>query len=77
MAFEENIKKARIAAGYTQTEVADALGVTPAAVAQYELGGKVPNLKTGVRLAKMLGTTCEELVNGKDEKRDNGKSKAT
>lgn len=67
MGFEDNVKAARIKAGYTQTDVAVALGISAAAVAQYELGGKVPNLKTGVKLAKLLGTTCEELVNGKEK----------
>lgn len=68
MAFEDNVKAARLSAGYTQTEIANALGITAAAVAQWELGGKVPNLKTGVKLARMLGTTCEELVYGKENK---------
>ena len=69
MAFEANVKLLRERRGLTQAEVAESLGVTQAVVAQYELGARVPNIKTAVTLAKLLGTTCEELVEGiKDER---------
>lgn len=65
MAFEENLREARKAKGLTQEEVAKYLGVSQSAVAQYELGAGAPNIKVAVRLARLLGTTCEELVEGK------------
>ncbi len=63
MAIAENIAKLRKAKGYTQAELAEKLGIAQPNVAQYEKGLKVPNIITGVEMAKLLGTTCEELVN--------------
>lgn len=67
MPFEENVRIARKRSGLSQAEIAEKLGVTQSVIAQYELGGTVPNIKTAVRLAKLLNTTCEKLVNGKEE----------
>lgn len=65
MSFEENLRNARKRKGYTQEDIAKILGVSQPAVAQYELGAGAPNIKVAVRLARLLDTTCEELVNGK------------
>ena len=46
----------------TQEELAIRVKVAQPMIAQYEKGEKVPNIFNGVRLAKALGTTCEELV---------------
>lgn len=62
MSFPENLVKLREKNGYTQAELARALEISQASLAQYEKGIKVPNIVNAVRLAQLLGTTCEELV---------------
>lgn len=62
MSLSENIAKCRKEKGYTQAELAEKLEIAQPNVAQYEKGLKIPNIITGVELAKVLGTTCEELV---------------
>ena len=62
MAFAENVKRLREGAGLTQAKLAELVGVTQPTIAQYEMGIKVPTIVVGARLAKQLGTTCEELI---------------
>lgn len=62
MAFAENVKRLREEKGLTQAELAKLVGITQPTIAQYEIGIKVPTIIIGVRLAKKLGTTCEELI---------------
>lgn len=56
------IKKYRERAGLTQTSLADALGVTQAAVAMWESGARKPNVSMIVRIAKALKCTTDELL---------------
>ena len=63
--FEENVKKLRERQGMPQAELARLIGVSQVAVAKYENGTAIPNIKTGVRLAQVLHTTVEQLVNAK------------
>lgn len=63
MAFSENVKRLREENGLTQAELASQAGVSQPMIAQYETGLKIPSIVVGVILAKILGTTCEELVN--------------
>lgn len=62
MSFAENLKAAREKKQISQYELAELVGVNQAAIAYFELGSKVPNIFNGVKIAKVLGTTCEELV---------------
>lgn len=62
MSIADNIAKLRKAKGYSQAELASIIGVAQPTVAQYEKGLKVPSVVVGVELARILGTTCEELV---------------
>lgn len=62
MSFSENLTKLREKKGYTQAELARALEVAQPTLAQYEKGIKIPNIINAVKLAQLLGTTCEELV---------------
>ena len=62
MAFSDNLKITRKSRGFSQEELARIVGISQAALAQYELGIKFPNIITAVRLEKALGTTCRELV---------------
>ena len=62
MSFSDNLKVIRKRKGFSQEELARIVGISQAALAQYELGIKFPNIITAVRLEKALGTTCRELV---------------
>ena len=50
--------------GLTQAEVAEQLDVTPAAVSKWENGESKPRTEKLFDLAKLLGVTAEELMNG-------------
>jgi DNA-binding XRE family transcriptional regulator len=67
MAFAENVKRLRKKKELTQAELAKLVEVKQSTIAQYEKGMKVPTIITGVMLAEVLETTCEELVNTKEE----------
>lgn len=71
MAFSDNLKFLRKSKGFSQEELAKIIGISQAALAQYELGIKFPNIITAVRLEKVLGTSCRELVEGTSEKGEN------
>ncbi len=68
MAFSENLKYFRKSKRLSQNDIAQSVGVSQPMIAQYERGMKVPNIVTGVALAKLLDTTCEELINGTSRK---------
>ena len=44
MAFPEQLKKARLAIGYTQQQVADAMGITNSTYCGYETGKRQPDV---------------------------------
>ena len=44
MSFGENLKKARIAAGLTQTELAKRTGVTERSIYNYEKNSRAPKI---------------------------------
>lgn len=67
MAFGEMLKKLREQHELTQTELAEQVGIKQPTVAQYEAGLKVPSVITGVRIAGVLHTSCEEMVSTANE----------
>ena len=56
---------ARKAAGMTQVQVAKALGVTKAAVNDWEHGRFAPRGKRLPQIAKLLGCTVDEILEDK------------
>lgn len=62
MSFSKKVKELREQKDLTQKELADLINVSQPTVAQYEMGIKVPTIVIGAKLAKVLDTTCEELV---------------
>ena len=64
MAFSDNVKRLRERKNYSQSELAELVGVSQQAIADYEKGKKIPNIVTGVDLARKLDTTVEQLVDG-------------
>jgi transcriptional regulator with XRE-family HTH domain len=67
MAFAENVKKLRENIGMSQSDLAVAMNLAQSTIARYETGMKLPNIVTGVQLAKILGTTVEKLVEQEKE----------
>lgn len=69
MAFAENVKRLRQKKRISQCELAKNVGISQSAIAQYELGIKVPTIVIGAKLAKELDVTCEDLVNNIQEEK--------
>lgn len=67
MAFSNNVKRLRERKNYSQSELAELVGVSQQAIADYEKGKKIPNIVTGVDLARKLDTTVEQLLDSMDD----------
>lgn len=59
-------RNARVRAGLSALQAADALGVSDAAVYQWETGAFLPNAKRLTEIAKLYHCTVDELLK-KDE----------
>lgn len=66
-ALGEKLFQARKKAGLSQTEVADALGVTQQYVAGWERQGKSLRLELLVKLAEILNTSLDGLIKSANE----------
>ncbi|KIC77391.1 helix-turn-helix transcriptional regulator [Streptococcus constellatus] len=64
--LKDNIKKARLDVGLTQSEVAEKLGVAQAQYARWENGGRNPKDETVEKLAEIFGTSFE-ILKGRDD----------
>ncbi len=60
------ITKMRKEMNYSQTQLADLLGVSQSAVSQWELSKAFPDIKTAMTLALIFGVTIEDLLNESD-----------
>lgn len=58
-----NIQTLRKAAGLTQEQLAEKVGVSRQTVAKWESGESVPDLANGDTLARVLGVTLDDLAN--------------
>ena len=56
------IKLARKAAGLTQKQLADRLGISPVNISQLENNARAPKFETLKRIAEALGTTPRDMV---------------
>ena len=54
-------REARLQAGLTTVQLAQKMGLTQAAVSQWESGKKVPGIETICRLADLYGVTVDYL----------------
>lgn len=59
-------KEARKKAGLTMMEAGKRLGITDAAIAQWESGATAPSTKRLLDVAKLYGCTVEELLKPED-----------
>ena len=62
MGIADNILATRTAAGRTQEQLAEAVGVSRQTVAKWESGETSPDLEHAAALADALGTTLDALV---------------
>lgn len=60
--FGESLRRARAAAGLTQSQVAERLGRTREAVSQWERGEREPSLDDLAKLCALFGMTLDDLV---------------
>ncbi|MDO4801784.1 MAG: helix-turn-helix transcriptional regulator [Prevotellaceae bacterium] len=61
----EELKSARLKAGMTQKEVAEALGITQPVVAGWERGKGSPSVSRLIQLANLYNTSVDKLVGRK------------
>lgn len=61
------IKEFRAKAGLTQQALADTIGVSDAAVVQWEKGQTVPRVSHLKKLASLFGCTVDELLEENNE----------
>lgn len=61
-AIGDHIKDARNAAGLTQAQLAEAVGVSRVHITDYERGKKWPNVQRLVRICKALGTSPDKIL---------------
>jgi len=55
------LRERRKQLGYTITQLADAVGVTPGFISHIERGIRVPRLETAQKLAKVFDCTIDDL----------------
>ena len=60
--FSDNLKKARVIKGLSQTELAKRSGLQPSAVSHFETGRRAPSFDNLKRLADTLEVTTDFLV---------------
>ena len=56
------LKPLRLARGYTQSEMAEKLGVTPSAYAMYERGEREPGVDNLIKIASILNVDINILL---------------
>jgi len=56
------LKRCRIAAGLTQKQLADAIGVPQQHISRWETGERTPTAETLLKISKVLKCTMEELI---------------
>ncbi len=62
MALYKNLKRARVRTGRSQLEVAADIGISNAALSNYETGYREPDLETLKQLAMYYGVSLDELA---------------
>lgn len=61
-----NIKDIRVRRNLTQTDVANALGVSSVVYCRYETGARQPSVETLIQLADIFGVTVDYLLGRQD-----------
>lgn len=58
----DNIKLYREQNKMTQAELAKKCGINPSMISQIENNGKIPNFLLGMKIARLLNVSAEELI---------------
>lgn len=64
---DSRIAKARMSKGWTQEQLADAIGVVYQQVGIWETGRRKPKMQTLMKIGKALGVDWKELIEDDDE----------
>lgn len=64
--ISERIKSIRVSKGFTQKQVADAIGVTEVSLQRFEYGSSRPSLDTLIALADYFDVSLDYLVGRSD-----------
>lgn len=70
MKIGKRIEKLRIEKGYNQSQLARLVKLKAPAISQYESGKRMPSVTALFKLARVLETTADHLINGSDEIND-------
>lgn len=70
MTFAERLENLRLAKGYTQEELAKLVNVSQPSYWAYEKRGSIPHRNTQIQLARVLGVTVDELMNGIESEKE-------
>jgi transcriptional regulator with XRE-family HTH domain len=62
--FQDNLRRLREGKGWTQTQAAEAAGVSFRSYQNWEIGGREPRLDALKQLAEAFGVTTDELLVG-------------
>ena len=62
MSFADNLRRIREQQGMTQKQLAKLAGCTQQAIYNFEQDKNKPNIITGAKIAEILGTTVEKLL---------------
>jgi transcriptional regulator with XRE-family HTH domain len=60
------LKTARQRCGFSQTKLAEKVGINQNNIAQYEAGKALPKLETIVKFSQILGCSIEWLITGNE-----------
>jgi putative transcriptional regulator len=64
--FGARLRALRVAAGLTQQQLADRLGMRATNITRLENGGRTPSWETVLRLAKALGVSLDDFKSQHD-----------
>ena len=66
MNFAQNLKKLRISANLTQTELANALNTSRQNITNWEIAKTIPDIRTIDAIAQYFSVSLDNLVNGEE-----------
>ena len=70
MPIGDRIKKARLAAGLSQSELAKRMGISTNGVCQWEKGRRAPKVETVYKIAECIGCSPFDILATGDEETD-------
>lgn len=63
MKINEKIKKLRLEKGWSQTQLANKMGIHPQNIGRYERGSFSPSVEALIKFAEVFGVSIDYLVN--------------